>query len=73
MIAIKNSSCTSFSAGVEQVVIPCVKAFIKKERRLNYLQTNREVWENAGILMERLTANECKRQSAPNGALCKKI
>lgn len=31
MIAINNSSCTSFPAGVEQVVIPCVKAFIKKK------------------------------------------
>lgn len=63
MIAINNSSCTSFPAGVEQVVIPCVKAFIKKERRLDYLQTNRDVWENAGILMERMTANECKSRA----------
>lgn len=41
MIAIKNKSYTLFPAGVEQMVIPCVKAFIKKERRLDYLQANR--------------------------------
>ncbi|MCV5778321.1 hypothetical protein OFN45_28795, partial [Escherichia coli] len=40
-----------------------MKAFIKNERRLDYLQTNREVWENAGILMERLIANECKSRA----------
>lgn len=41
MIAIKNKSYTLFPAGVEQMVILCVKAFIKKERRLDYLQANR--------------------------------